>query len=70
MKNEDIKREVIDVLSNGEKRWKYLEVIHKNVNQDRQQVRNAIADLMDEGKVTANLDPTNNNPVYALSSRF
>lgn len=70
MKKDDIKQEVIDVLSKGDKRWKYLEVIHKNINQDRQQVRNAIADLMDEGKVTANLDPINNNPVYALSSRF
>lgn len=66
----NIKKEVETALSNGEKRWKHLEVIHENVPLDRHEVRNAIADLMDEGKVKVNLDPLNGLPVYALASRL
>ena len=70
VKLNDIKNQVLVVLSSGEKRWKQLEVIHRGVPQDRQDVRNAIATLMDEGKVTANMDPTDGSPVYALVSRL
>ena len=66
----NIKKEVETALSNGDKRWKHLEVIHQTVQKDRHEVRNAIADLMDEGKVKVNLDPTNGLPIYALASRL
>ncbi len=70
MNQAELKTEVVAVLARGEKRWKHLEVIHTAVPQDRQDVRDAIADLMREGRVTANMDPTDGDAVYALVSRL
>ena len=70
MTRADLKDEVIVVLENGEKRWKHLEVIYQIDPNNQQKVRNALADLMEEGKVRVGLDPTNRNPIYALASRL
>ena len=65
----DLKEEVIGVLSNGDKTWKHLKVIHDGVKQDKQEVRDTIADLLDEGTVKVNMDPRNYKPIFALAKR-
>ncbi len=70
MTTSDIRKQVIVALQMGDKRWKHLEVIYDCVNQDQRTVRDAIADLMDEKEVSADLDPRDGQPVYALTSRL
>ena len=69
MSSQHTKEQLKTALFEGDQKWKHLEVLHKYVKQDRQSVRNALADLMVDGTVQVNMDPRNGRPVFALRVR-
>lgn len=70
MESNKAREKVKLALSNGDKRWKHLDIVQEYVGQDRQLVRNALADLIDEGAVEANMDPRDHKPIFALKERL
>lgn len=65
-----VKEQVIEVLKNGDKKWKHIAAIHRKVPDDENDVRDALADLLREGKVKADVYAKDGQPIFILASRL